>query len=75
MTEEKRLRAAIENHRLAVGQAYGIGSFKRLHAVNIELWESISVPVSVQVISEDREVRDELHRPAMLENDQEGEEQ
>ena len=73
MTEEERLRAAIESHRLAVGQAYGIGSFKRLHAVNIELWEAAGVlarqETVEEVMAEDREERDELHRPAMLEND------
>jgi len=41
MTAEERvamLEAAIMNHRMAVGQAYGIGSFKTQHAANLELW-------------------------------------
>jgi hypothetical protein len=34
------LEAAIEQHRLDVGQAYGIGSFKTQHAANMRLWAS-----------------------------------
>ena len=79
MTEEDRLREAVRQHRLAVGQAYGIGSFQRLHVVNMELWEAAGVlagQMSVEeVVSEDRAEQEEeavwarVHRPAMLEND------
>ena len=71
MAEEERLRAAIEKHRLAVGYAYGIGSFKRLHAVNMELWEAAGIyeTEELQEIVEAVEQNDELHRPAMLESD------
>jgi hypothetical protein len=75
MTEEDRLREAVRQHRLAVGQAYGIGSFKRFHVVNMELWAAAGISVGQQsieeeVVIENSEQRDELHRPAMLENDE-----
>lgn len=35
------LEAAIQHHRMAVGQAYGIGSFKTQHAANMELWKHV----------------------------------
>ena len=41
MNAEERvamLEAAIVHHRMAVGQAYGVGSFKTQHAANLELW-------------------------------------
>lgn len=36
------LVAAIRAHRLAVGQAYGMGSFKAQHAANVALWSVVA---------------------------------
>lgn len=62
------LEAAIRQHRLAVGEAYGIGSFKTQHAANMALWELVRVaPVERPSVFPDTVEETGLARPAMME--------
>ena len=36
------LEAAIRAHRLAVGEAYGVGSFRAQHSANSTLWALVA---------------------------------
>jgi hypothetical protein len=65
------LEAAILHHRMAVGQAYGIGSFKTQHAANVELWAHVR-SAFVTASTKNDESADEagLARPAMMEDDE-----
>lgn len=38
----EELVAAIRAHRLAVGEAYGVGSFRAQHAANVALWSVVA---------------------------------
>lgn len=40
--EVDALVAAIRAHRLAVGEAYGVGSFRAQHAANVALWALVA---------------------------------
>ena len=66
------LEAAIQHHRQQVGEAYGIGSYKRLHAVNMELWEHVgSVFGTAGTENADEPIAEAgLARPAMMEDDE-----
>ena len=63
-----QLEAAIAKHRFAVGQAYGIGSFKTQHAANMELWAVIKAePVEKPSVFPETVEETGLARPAMME--------
>ena len=39
---DDELVEAIKTHRLAVGEAYGVGSFRAQHAANVALWALVA---------------------------------
>ena len=62
------LEAAIVKHRFAVGQAYGLGSFKTQHAANMELWALVKTePVEKPSVFPETVEETGLARPAMME--------
>lgn len=63
-----QLEAAITQHRLSVGQAYGIGSFKAQHAANMALWSVVKTePVEKPSVFPETVEETGLARPAMME--------
>lgn len=42
LVADEELVEAIRAHRLAVGEAYGVGSFRAQHAANVALWSLVA---------------------------------
>lgn len=64
------LEAAIRQHRFDIGRGYHYHSFRTVHAANKTLWELVA-DRSIFHTEETTTQSDQLHRPAMMEDDRE----
>jgi hypothetical protein len=64
------LEAAIRAHRFDVGRGYHFHTFRSVHAANTALWAHVA-DRSIFHKEETTTQSDQLHRPAMMEDDRE----